>query len=121
MRIRIDGTDISNMVKAEGVSWQRNDVDGPNAGRNLNARMIRDRVAIKITWTIPCRQLRKDEAQRLLRLIEPEYIALTIDDPLRGDNYTSVFYSNNVPATYKWKDPRGVEWWDGIAFPLVEV
>ena len=121
MKIRINGTDISNMVKTEGAQWQRNDVEGPNAGRNLNATMIRDRVAIKLNWTISCRMLTKAEAQRLLSLIEPEYVSVVIDDPLRGDGYTSVYYSNNVPASYKWTDPDGVEWWEGITFPLVEV
>ena len=121
MTFRINGTDVSGMIAASGVEWQRNDVEGPNAGRTLSARMERDRVAIKITLQATCRPLRKAQTQQLLRLIEPEYVSVTYDDPLLGDARTAVFYSNNVPAKYYFKDPNGVEWWDGIAFPLVEV
>lgn len=121
MRVVINGVDITNMIKAEAVSWQRNDVEGPNAGRNQTGTMIRDRKCIKVTWNIPCRLLRKSEANTLLRLIEPEYVYAVIDDPEFGDGRQGYFYSNNVPATYRWKDPSGTEWWEGITFPLVEV
>ena len=119
MNLRINGTSIANYVKAGGVKWQRNDVDGPNAGRLLDATMERDRVAIKITLEITCRPLRKAEALNLLGLISPEFVTVSYDDPMTGARNVQM-YSNNVPATYIWQDAAGVEWWDGIAFPLVE-
>lgn len=121
MKFKINGTDISGWIKAEGLTWQRNDVEGPNAGRNMDATMIRDRKAQKITWSVPIRPLRKYEVQQLLTLINPEYVFVECDDPLWGDDRTAYFYSNNVPAAFKFTDANGTEWWDGISFPLVEV
>ena len=121
MRFKINGTDISNWIKAEDLTWQRNDVEGPNAGRTIAANMVRDRKAIKITWNVPIKPLPLSELRQLMQLILPEYVYVEADDPLWGDLYGAYFYSNNIPAKYKFRDANGRELWDGISFPLVEV
>ena len=120
MTLSINGTSIAAYVKPGGLKWQRNDVDGPNAGRMLDATMERDRVAIKITLEISCRPLQKTEASNLLSLISPEFVSVTYDDPMNGSSRTAQMYSNNVPASFIFTDANGTEWWDGISFPLVE-
>ena len=130
--IKIDGTDITNLIAHQGVQWKRNDIDGPNAGRTLSGLMIRDRVATKIRLDITCRILTLDELRPLLNLIYPEFVTVTYDDPMEG-LVSKVMYSNNNGATFLMRksfekpanvwyaeDKPPVEYWDGITFPLVE-
>ena len=76
-------------VAKKGFQWQRNDVDGPNAGRSLdNAYMIRDRVATKIKLNITCRPLTSDEVKTVLNAIQPEFVTVTYTDPMAGGAVT---------------------------------
>ena len=120
MQIIIDGFDITDYIKFQGLKRSRNDVDGPNAGRNLAGRMIRDRVATKIRWDVSCRMLTDTEHTALLNAIAPEYISVYIDDPRYG-TYSTVMYSNNNTSEYGILRDDGTEMWDNVSFPLVEV
>ena len=120
MTFLIDGVDISPYVGFRGFKWTRNDIDGPDAGRTMDGRMHRLRVATKIRLDITCRPLKGSEARILLNAIQPEYVNVTYDDPMYG-TVTKRMYSNNNPASYMLRKPNGTEWWDGITFPLVEV
>lgn len=118
MQIMIDGTDITGFIKFQGVKWSRNDVDGPNAGRNMSATMIRDRVATKMRIDVSCHPLTDAEHKLLMRLLEPEFISVYYDDPIRGTG-TLVMYSNNHSSEFLMiKD--GVKYWHNISFPLIE-
>ncbi|MBQ0097914.1 MAG: hypothetical protein KBS62_03135 [Oscillospiraceae bacterium] len=119
MQVKINGTDITTFIAPRGLKWQRNDVDAPDAGRFLDAEMQRKRVAIKERLDITCRPLTDTEVYTLMNLIEPEFVSVTYKSPLLGTR-TATFYSNNVPASYLFKDSQGAEWWDGITFPLIE-
>lgn len=119
MTLTINGTDIVPYIAFQGVKWQRNDVDGPNAGRTMDALMHRDRVATKIRLDITCKPLVIADLRMILNLIYPEYVTVTYDDPMYGV-VTKTMYSNNNPASYLMRTKRGVEYWTGITFPLVE-
>lgn len=112
--------DITDFVAYQGLKWQRNDIDGPNAGRNMAGTMIRDRVATKIRLDITCRPLYLNELRTLLNLIQPVTISVRYDDPMMGMREATM-YSNNNPAGYCQKYPNGLEYWHGITFPLIEV
>lgn len=118
-RISIDGTDITDLIAYNGVKWGRNDVDGPNAGRTITGLMIRDRVATKIRLDITCRPLLDAEIKMLMRLLIPEFVQVTYDDPLYGE-VTKTMYANNHSATFLIKKDDGREYWNGVSFPLVE-
>lgn len=120
MQIIIDGVNITNYIQHQGIKWSRNDVDGPNAGRNLKGRMIRDRVATKIRLDITCRPLTAAEHTRLLNAILPEYVTVNYTDPMYG-NVSKVMYSNNNSSEHCVIAPDGVEYWHNISFPLIEV
>lgn len=122
MTLNVNGVDLTPYIAYQGVKWQRNDVDGPNAGRTLgNAYMYRDRVATKIRLDCTCSPLKAAEAAIILKAIKPEYVTVTYTDPEEGAVRNGVeMYSNNVPATFCQIDRHGVEWWMGIAFPLIE-
>lgn len=120
MTLEINGVDITPYISFGGVKWQRSDVDGPSAGRQLNGDAIRDRVATKIRWDITCRPLEADELAKVLTLIQPEFVALKYLNPITNTVMTGTFYSNNVPASFIMQRPNGDEYWGGVTFPLVQ-
>ena len=120
MVLKINNTDIVKYIAYNGLKWERYDVDSPDSGRTLDAKMHRGRVATKIRMDITCRPLKADELNIVLNLIYPEYITVEYDDPMLG-RVTKQMYSNNNPATYLIKKRNGIEMWNGVTFPLIEV
>ena len=119
MVFKIDNTDILPYIAFRGLKWQRSDIDGPDAGRTMDAVMHRMRVGTKIRIDVTCRPLTASEARTVLNLIYPEYVTVTYTDPMSGE-VTKTMYSNNNPASFLMMKPNGTEWWDGITFPLIE-
>lgn len=120
MVLKIDNTDIVDYIAYNGLKWERYDVDSPDTGRTLDAKMHRGRVATKIRMDITCRPMNSTELRTLLNLILPEYITVEYDDPMLG-RVTKQMYSNNNPASYLIKKRDGRELWSGVTFPLIEV
>lgn len=120
MTFTIDGIDMTPYIAFGGVKWTRNDVDGPNAGRTMDAVMHRGRVATKIRLDVTCRPLEANEASVVLNAIYPQYVTVTYTDPMLGRDVTRTMYSNNNPATYMIRRRDGRELWNGITFPLIE-
>jgi hypothetical protein len=119
MTLQINGVDITPYIKYQGFKWTRNDIDGPDAGRTMDALMHRERVATKIRLDISCKPLLTEEASIVLNAIWPEYVTVTYLDPMTGLT-TKTMYSNNNPAAYCINKGDGREYWQGIEFPLVE-
>jgi len=120
LTLTINGTNVVPYIAQGGIKWQREDVDGPNAGRGLDGTLIRDRVATKRRLDVTCKPLTLAEASTVLNLIEPEWITVVYTDPMAGENLTKQMYSNNIPATFALIQSDGTEMWSGITFPLVE-
>lgn len=118
-RVVVDGYDLTPYIAKNGIKWSRNDLDGPNTGRNLDGILIRDRVAIKIKLEITCRPLAYDELQFVYQAILPEFFTVVYDDPLFG-NTSKIMYSNNVRGEPLLVDSDGVELWDNVTFPMIE-
>lgn len=113
------GIDMTPYIAHGGVARQRADVESPDAGRTLDAKMHRSRIARKLRLDITCRPLTSAEAKIVLDAVEPEWIDVVYDDPHDGANSRKTVYSNNIPATIAMtKD--GVDYWEGIVFPLIE-
>ena len=119
MILELNGVDIVPYIAHGGVQWQRSDVDGTDAGRDLTGTLRRNRVATKVRLDITCRPLKYSEAQTVLTAIMPEWVSVRYTDPDAG-LVTKTMYANNNPATYLLKRPDGTEWWHGITFPLIE-
>ena len=117
--LKIDGTDVTDYIANGGVQWQRSDVDGEGAGRDLSGELHRNRVATKRRLDITCRPLTSAETKILLTAIMPEWVTVQYLDPQAGE-VTRTMYSNNNPATYLMRQSDGTEWWQGITFPLIE-
>ena len=119
MTFKIGGVDLLSYLAESGLGWQRNDLDGPNAGRTLTGLLIRDRVAIKATLKVTCRPLTGEQLATILQLIEPEWVSVTYTDPTTNTDVTKTMYSNNVPATLKHTN-GSTDFWGGLSFPLIE-
>ena len=119
MQISINGTNITHLIAFQGVKWSRNDIDGPNAGRNLSGTMIRDRVSTKIRMDITCRPLTASEHTMLMNLLMPEFVTVVYDDPQAG-RVQKVMYANNHTSEYCIKRANGRELWFNVTFPLIE-
>lgn len=120
MVLTVNGVDMVPYIAYGGLKWQRSDVDGPNAGRGLDATIIRDRVATKIRLDLTCRPLYSSEASVVLTAIMPEFVTVTYTDPQVGGTVTKTMYSNNNPAQFLIRKRDGREMWTGITFPLIE-
>ncbi len=119
MAFLIDGVDYTDTIAAGGLKWQRNDIDGPNAGRNKSGTMIRDRIATKMRTDWKCRPLPGPRNRQLLQALTPEFVTVTYDDPQDGAA-TRVMYANNLTSEFLMRRPDGTDWWQNTQFPLVE-
>jgi len=120
MYLSIGGVDITKYIAENGFKRTRNDIDGWNAGRTLDGVMHRDRVATKIKLEITTTRMTKNELSVILNAIYPVNVSVTYDDPREG-RVTKTMYSNNNPAVCFCVNTDGVEIWDSISFPLIEV
>ena len=118
MIFSIDGTDIRSFIAEDGIKWQRNDIDGENAGRSKAGTMIRDRIGIKIRCDITCRPLTLQEMRTIQALIAPEFFTVQYTDLLYGD-VTKIMYSNNGDGTIS-EDFGDDGLIRNVTFPLIE-
>lgn len=116
MVLKINGVNILPFVAEKGIKWQRNDIDGPNAGRTMDGEMHRERITSKVRLDITCLPLYSSDAQTVLNAIAAEYVEVEYMDPMYG-YVIKTMYSNNTPATYI---NTRTNMWEGIAFPLIE-
>jgi len=126
--ITLDGTSYANgawvdivpYIAFKGITYTRNDVDGPNAGRALSGLMVRDRVATKAKWEIMLlNAIRRDLAYAIMELVYPETFYVRTDMP-SGVVTQYYCYSNNIPVTYELYSPQ-MERWSGVKIPIVEM
>lgn len=116
MVLKIDGVDMLQFVAQNGIKWQRNDLDGSNAGRTMDGTMHRERITSKVRLDVTCIPLSSEEAAAVLNAIYPEYVDVEYTDPMYG-RVVKTMYSNNTPATYI---NTISDRWEGITFPLIE-
>lgn len=116
MILKINGVDITPYIVQKGIKWQRNDLDGSNAGRTMDGTMHRERVTSKVRLDITCLPLSSKDASTVLNVINPEYVEVEYIDPMYGHSVKTM-YSNNTPATFI---DTATDLWEGIVFPLIE-
>ena len=121
MVFEIDGTDITPYIHFEGLKYTTFDLDSEETTRTLDGNLRRSRVATKVRWDVPCKLLRTEEVEDILRLLKPEWVQLRASDPLFGLR-VGTFYSNNNSISMKItsKTSEGDELWEGLTFPLIE-
>lgn len=113
-------TDITPYIKFGGITFSRNDVEAPDAGRTLDGIMHRGRVAVKEKIEINTISLTKSQISTLETLLYPETLYCRVTPyPQTNASKTLTVYSNNVKTTYIIH--RASDEIQSVTFPLVEV
>ena len=112
-------TDLLPYLAEGGLKWSRNDIDASDAGRDQSGKLHRARVGLKVRLDGTCKPLTAAEAKIVLQAIKPEWLQVQYFDVQEGTNLTKKMYSNNIPATFL-VQKGATQYWDGIAFPLIE-
>jgi hypothetical protein len=113
--------DITPMIAWQGLTFSRNDVEAPDAGRTMDGTMHRGRVASKEKMEIKTVQLTKAQVSALETLLFPETIQVRVTPyPRTNAARTMTMYSNNVKATYIIHRANGEDL-QSLSFPLIEV
>ena len=121
MTVTIGSTDITQYIKFGGLTFSRNDVEAPDAGRDMSGLMHRGRVAVKERIDIETVPLTKSEVAALHALLLPETFSVTVSPyPNTTASKTMTMYSNNIKTTYIIHRSSGEDI-QSISFPLVEV
>ena len=121
MTIIVNGTDITKWIKYQGVTFSREDVEAPDAGRDMRGLMHRGRVAIKERMDIQTVQLTRAESAQLHALLEPESFSVTVNPyPRTNASKTMTMYSNSIKNTYVIHRANGEDLQE-MSFPLVEM
>ena len=112
--------DITPWIAWQGLTFSRNDVDAPNAGRDMSGLMHRGRVASKEKMKINTVQLTREQVSILHNLLFPEVIQVRVT-PYPKTNAAQIMemYSNNVSTTYVIHRESGEDL-QSVSFPLIE-
>ena len=112
--------DITPWIAWQGLTFSRNDVDAPNAGRDMAGTMHRGRVASKEKMNINTVQLTRAQSAKLQTLLYPETISVRVTPyPRTNTAYIMSMYSNNVKTTYVIHRENGEDL-QSLSFPLIE-
>ena len=112
--------DITPYIAWQGVSFSRNDVDSPSAGRDMSGYMHRGRVAVKEKMNINTVPLTRAQSSMIQTLLYPATIQVKVT-PYPRTNTTQIMsmYSNNVKVNYLIHKDNGEDL-QTLSFPLIE-
>ena len=112
--------DITPWIAWQGLTFSRNDVDAPNAGRDMSGYMHRGRVASKEKMNVQTIQLTRAQSSKLQTLLFPETIQVRVTPyPRTNAADTFTMYCNNVKTTYVIHRKNGEDL-QSLSFPLIE-
>ena len=112
--------DITPWIAWQGLTFSRNDVDAPDAGRDMSGLMHRGRVGVKEKMNIQTIQLTRAQSSFLQTLLYPETIQVRVTPyPRTNGEYTMSMYTNNVKTTYVIHRQNGEDL-QSLSFPLIE-
>ena len=112
--------DISHLIAYQGWTEKRNDIDGPNAGRNQQGMMIRDRVAIKARYDVECVPMTGADIDMMNDLLYPTQFYMRFKKETDASWTQKLVYSNN----YSWKyyqKINGIDYYFEFGFPFIEI
>ena len=112
--------DITPWIAWQGLTFSRNDVDAPDAGRDMSGLMHRGRVSVKEKMNVQTIQLTRAQSSFLQTLLYPETIQVRVTPYTRTNGaYTMSMYTNNVKTTYVIHRQNGEDL-QSLSFPLIE-
>lgn len=111
---------ITPWIAWQGLTFSRNDVDAPNAGRDMSGTMHRGRVAVKEKMNVQTIQLTRAQSAYLQSLLFPETILVRVTPyPRTNGPHSMSMYANDVKTTYVIHRENGEDL-QSLSFPLVE-
>lgn len=111
--------DMTRYCAFDSFDSTDNDIDGPNAGRNMRGTMIRDYLATKMKWQITTPPILMAVARNLLEAVRPETFRVRTNI-VDGVTRTYICYSNNRVLHYVIRQPNGTEYVK-VSFPIIEM
>lgn len=112
--------DITPYIAWQGLTFSRNDVDGPEAGRDMTGTMHRGRVATKEKMEVKTVPLTRAQSAMIQNLLMPETFYVRVNPyPRTNGPYMMQMYSNNVKMSYLIHRKNGEDL-QTLSFPLVE-
>lgn len=113
--------DITDLIAWQGITFSRNDVDAPEAGRDMAGLMHRGRVAVKEKMNIQTVQLTRQQSSDLQSLLYPATIQVRVTPyPRTNAAHTMNMYTNNVKTTFVIHRANGEDL-QSLSFPLIEL
>lgn len=113
--------DITPYIAWQGLTFSRNDVDAPDAGRDMSGLMHRGRVAVKEKMNIQTVTMTKQQSASLQTLLYPQSITVRVTPyPRTNASQIMTMYTNNVKTTYVVHRKNGDEL-QSLSFPLIEL
>lgn len=113
--------DITPYIAFQGLTFSRNDVDSPDAGRDMSGLMHRGRVSVKEKMNINTIPLTKAQSSSLQTLLYPQSVQVRVTPyPRTNAAHTMNMYSNNVKVTYLIHYTSGEDM-QSLSFPLIEL
>ena len=112
--------DITPYIAWQGLTFSRNDVDAPDAGRDMTGTMHRGRVGVKEKMNVTTVPLTKAQSSSIQTLLYPETIEVRVT-PYPRTNAAQILsmYTNNVKTTYIIHRASGEDL-QSLTFPLIE-
>jgi len=112
--------DITRFIAVEGVKWEKNDIDAPNSGRDMNGTMHRKKVTSKDKMSITCRRLSESEHASLVAALDPDVVEVKYYSAGTATIVTKQFYNSKVQSGVVIDNGDQVVL-AGITFDLTEV
>lgn len=114
----INNHDYSGKIERKGVSWERNDLDGDDAGRTMDGIMHRAKVDTKRKLGYKLMNMTRAELAQLDTDLSSDTFSATYLD-LHGVQ-TRTFYCTSFKATTEQVCDEDGEWGDAT-FNMIEV
>jgi len=112
--------DITPYIKYQGLTFSRNDIDAPDAGRDMSGLMHRGRVASKEKMNVTTIPITRAQSSMIQSLLYPEtFIVRVTPYPRTNAEATFYMYSNNVKVTILQHREDGEDIQE-LTFPLIE-
>lgn len=118
----INGYDFTPLIEKDGLTYKRNDVDGPDAGELADGTIRRSRVIVRPSMDVQLigrgkKPIRDELAHAIMKALEPQWLKVTYFDVRMNKEVTRDFYTNGVG--YKLESYNGARRWIFDTFTLV--
>lgn len=112
---------LTGKVASGGWKESYQDIDGPNAGRNMLGTMIRDVVTSKSRYDVTLRIVTKSEKDLILSLLRRPQFNMRFKEEGDSSWTQKLVYTNNYSWTHYRTKPGGTETFQSFSFPLIEI